>query len=38
MRRYAGRRVSYDSLYGCGVPQTARAALRLQAALAKVQP
>ena len=38
MRRYAGRRVSYDSLYGCGEPQTARAALRLQAALAKVQP
>ena len=36
MRRYAGRRVSYDSLYGCGVPETARAALQLQAALAKV--
>jgi iron complex transport system substrate-binding protein len=38
MTRYAGRRVSYDSLYGCGVPETAQAALRLQAGLAKVAP
>ena len=38
MRRYQGRRVSYDSLYDCGVPNTARAAKRLQAALADVTP
>jgi iron complex transport system substrate-binding protein len=36
LKRYANRRVSYDPLYGCGVPQTARAALALQAALARV--
>jgi iron complex transport system substrate-binding protein len=38
LKRYAGRRVSYDSLYGCGVPETALAAKRLQAALSKVSP
>lgn len=38
LKRYAGRRVSYDSLYGCGVPETALAARRLQAALHTVSP
>jgi iron complex transport system substrate-binding protein len=38
LKRYAGRRVSYDSLYGCGVPETALAAKRLQAALHTVSP
>jgi iron complex transport system substrate-binding protein len=34
MARYAGRRVTYDSaLLSCGVPESAGAALRLQAAL-----
>jgi iron complex transport system substrate-binding protein len=36
MRRYAGRRVSYSGLYGCGVPETAEVARRLQQALAQV--
>lgn len=36
--RYAGRRFTYTSLYGCGVPQSAHMALRLQAALLKVAP
>jgi iron complex transport system substrate-binding protein len=38
MRRYAGRRISYASLYGCGVPQSAAVALALQAALRRVVP
>jgi iron complex transport system substrate-binding protein len=38
MRRYAGRRITYASLYGCGVPQSARVALQLQAALRRVTP
>jgi iron complex transport system substrate-binding protein len=38
LKRYEGRRVSYDSLYGCGVPETALAAKRLQAALRMVAP
>jgi iron complex transport system substrate-binding protein len=38
MRRYAGRRITYASLYGCGVPQSARVALRLQDALRTVRP
>jgi iron complex transport system substrate-binding protein len=38
MQRYAGRRVSYASLYGCGVPESAEVALRLQAALRRVAP
>ncbi len=36
MRRYAGRRVSYNSLYGCGVPQTARVTRQLQDALLRL--
>lgn len=36
MRRYAKRRVGYDTLYGCGLPETAKSALALQAALAKI--
>jgi len=36
LKRYADRRVSHDALYGCGVPQTARTALQLQAALARM--
>jgi iron complex transport system substrate-binding protein len=38
MKRYAGRRVTYTSLYGCGVPESAAMARRLQDALLKVQP
>jgi iron complex transport system substrate-binding protein len=38
LKRYAGRRITYDALYGCGVPQSARIALELQDALLKVQP
>jgi hypothetical protein len=30
MKRYAGKRISYRSLYGCGVPETADAAKQLQ--------
>ena len=30
MKRYAGKRISYRSLYGCGVPETADAARQLQ--------
>jgi iron complex transport system substrate-binding protein len=33
LKRYANRRVSYDPLYGCGVPETAVTAKQLQAAL-----
>jgi iron complex transport system substrate-binding protein len=36
LKRYAGRRISYSSLYGCGVPQTARVTRSLQDALLKV--
>jgi iron complex transport system substrate-binding protein len=36
LKRYADRRVTYDPLYGCGLPQTAKVALQLQAALARV--
>ncbi|MBT2133122.1 ABC transporter substrate-binding protein [Croceibacterium sp. LX-88] len=36
-KAYAGRRISYPaSLYACGLPQSADAALQLRAALAKV--
>jgi iron complex transport system substrate-binding protein len=35
--RYAGRRVSYTSLYGCGVPESAAIARRLQDALREVR-
>jgi iron complex transport system substrate-binding protein len=38
LKRYAGRRVAYTALYGCGVPQSAAIARRLQDALLKVQP
>jgi iron complex transport system substrate-binding protein len=37
MKRYAGRRIAYASLYGCGVPESADAAKQLQDALRKVQ-
>jgi iron complex transport system substrate-binding protein len=30
MKRYAGKRISYRALYGCGVPETADAARQLQ--------
>ncbi|HEY1876621.1 MAG TPA: ABC transporter substrate-binding protein, partial [Rhizomicrobium sp.] len=35
MKRYAGKRISYDALYGCGVPESADMALQLQDALGK---
>jgi len=38
MKRYAGKRVTYTALYGCGVPESARIARELQDALLKVQP
>jgi iron complex transport system substrate-binding protein len=38
MKRYARRRITYTSLYGCGVPQSAAIARTLQDALLKVQP
>lgn len=34
LKRYAGRRVSYASLYGCGTPRSATIARQLQKALA----
>jgi iron complex transport system substrate-binding protein len=37
LKRYAGRRVSYTSLYGCGIPESARFTRQLQDALLKVQ-
>ena len=38
LKRYAGRRVTYSALYGCGVPQSAAIARQLQDALLKVRP
>ena len=38
LKRYAGRRISYASLYGCGVPESGRVAKSLQDALLKVRP
>jgi len=38
MKRYGGRRISYRSLYGCGVPEAAETAKHLQDALRKVRP
>jgi iron complex transport system substrate-binding protein len=38
LARYAGRRITYPALYGCGVPQSAEVARLLQNALLKVQP
>jgi iron complex transport system substrate-binding protein len=35
MKRYAGKRISYDALYGCGVPESADTAMQLQNALRK---
>ncbi len=35
MKRYAGRRISYASLYGCGVPKTARITRQLLADMLK---
>jgi iron complex transport system substrate-binding protein len=38
MQRYAGKRISYTPLYGCGIPESADVAKQLQDALRKVQP
>ncbi len=38
LKRYAGRRVIYSSLYGCGVPKSAAIARQLQDALLTVKP
>jgi iron complex transport system substrate-binding protein len=38
MRRYAGRRITYASLYGCGVPESADVTKQLQDGLRKVRP
>lgn len=38
MQRYAGKRITYASLYGCGVPESADVAKHLRDALKKVQP
>jgi len=38
MKRFAGRRVTYTSLYGCGIPESARFTRELQDVLLKVQP
>jgi iron complex transport system substrate-binding protein len=38
LKRYAGRRVTYTSLYGCGIPRSAGIARQLQDALLKVRP
>jgi iron complex transport system substrate-binding protein len=37
MKRYAGKRISYAALYGCGVPESADVAKALQDALRKVR-
>ena len=37
LARYAGRRIPYPALYGCGVPESAEVARRLQDAFLKVQ-
>lgn len=37
LKHYANRRISYASLYGCGVPQSGRVTRSLQDALLKVQ-
>jgi iron complex transport system substrate-binding protein len=37
LKRYAGRRITYAALYGCGVPQSAAIARQLQDALLKVR-
>src|SRR3954468_11055044 len=38
MKQYAGKRISYRSLYGCGVPETADTAKQLQDALRRLAP
>jgi iron complex transport system substrate-binding protein len=38
LKRYAGRRVTYAALYGCGVPESARIARQLQDALRAASP
>jgi iron complex transport system substrate-binding protein len=38
LKRYDGRRITYDALYDCGVPERARIARELQDALLKVRP
>ena len=38
MKQYAGRRISFRSLYGCGVPEAAETAKQLQDTLRKVAP
>ena len=37
LKRYAGRRIRYASLYGCGVPESGRVTKVLQDTLLKVQ-
>jgi len=37
MKRYAGKRIRYASLYGCGTPESADAARQLQDALRRVR-
>jgi iron complex transport system substrate-binding protein len=37
LKRYAGKRITYTALYGCGIPETARIARELQDALLKVR-
>jgi hypothetical protein len=37
LKRYAGKRITYTALYGCGIPQSAHIARQLQDALLKVQ-
>lgn len=37
MKRYAGKRVSYNGVYGCGVPESADIARQLQDGLAKIR-
>ena len=38
LKRYAGRRITYDALYDCGVPERARIARQLQNDLLKIRP
>jgi ABC-type Fe3+-hydroxamate transport system substrate-binding protein len=38
MKRYAGKRIGFRSLYGCGVPEAAGTAKQLQDALRRATP
>jgi len=38
LKRYVGRRITYASLYDCGVPESAKVAKQLQSALLAVGP